>query len=117
MEGGIGFGLGAVLFDEITLDQGRVVQSNFNDYRMLRINEMPKVDVVDRAVEREANRCRRAGRSADRSGRCKRVARADRHFGAATAVYSRPSNRRRAEGCMKRIRDCLGGGCSRPVRR
>jgi isoquinoline 1-oxidoreductase beta subunit len=46
MEGGIGYGLGAVLFDEITLDEGRVVQSNFNDYRMLRIHEMPKVDVV-----------------------------------------------------------------------
>ena len=46
MEGGIGFGLGAILFDEITLDQGRVVQGNFNDYRMLRIHEMPKVDVV-----------------------------------------------------------------------
>ena len=46
MEGGIGFGLGAILFDEITLDRGRVVQSNFNDYRMLRIHEMPKVEVV-----------------------------------------------------------------------
>jgi isoquinoline 1-oxidoreductase beta subunit len=46
MEGGIGFGLGAVLFDEITLDAGRVVQANFNDYRMIRIDEMPKVEVA-----------------------------------------------------------------------
>jgi isoquinoline 1-oxidoreductase beta subunit len=46
MEGGIGFGLGAILFDEITLDRGRVVQSNFNDYRMLRIGEMPRVHVA-----------------------------------------------------------------------
>ncbi len=46
MEGGIGYGLGTVLFDEITLDQGQVVQGNFNDYRMLRIHEMPKVEVV-----------------------------------------------------------------------
>ena len=46
MEGGIGYGLGAVLFDQITLDQGRVVQGNFNDYRMLRIHEMPRIDVV-----------------------------------------------------------------------
>lgn len=46
IEGGIGYGLGAVLYDEITLDKGRVVQSNFHDYRMLRINEMPKVEVV-----------------------------------------------------------------------
>ena len=46
MEGGIGFGLCAVLFDEITLNEGRVVQANYNDYRMLRIGEMPRVDVV-----------------------------------------------------------------------
>ena len=46
MEGGIGYGLGAILYNEITLDKGRVQQSNFNNYRMLRINEMPKVDVT-----------------------------------------------------------------------
>jgi isoquinoline 1-oxidoreductase beta subunit len=46
MEGGIGFGLGAILFDAVTLDQGRVVQGNFNDYRMLRIHEMPEIEVI-----------------------------------------------------------------------
>jgi isoquinoline 1-oxidoreductase subunit beta len=46
MEGGIGFALGHVLFGEITLDQGRVVQSNFDDYRSLRIHEMPEVEVT-----------------------------------------------------------------------
>jgi isoquinoline 1-oxidoreductase beta subunit len=47
MEGGIGFGLGAILFGEISLgDGGRVQQSNFHDYRMLRINEMPEIDVA-----------------------------------------------------------------------
>jgi isoquinoline 1-oxidoreductase beta subunit len=45
MEGGIGFGLGAALWSEITLDKGRVVQSNFHDYRTLRIDDMPKVEV------------------------------------------------------------------------
>jgi isoquinoline 1-oxidoreductase beta subunit len=45
MEGGIGFGLGAALYGEISLDKGRVVQSNFHDYRSLRIEEMPKVEV------------------------------------------------------------------------
>ena len=46
MEGGIGFGLGAVLYGEITLD-GRHGRSrrNFDDYRVLRIDEMPKVEV------------------------------------------------------------------------
>jgi isoquinoline 1-oxidoreductase beta subunit len=45
MEGGIGFGLGAALWGNITLENGRVQQSNFNDYRVLRMNEMPKVEV------------------------------------------------------------------------
>src|ERR1700692_4793276 len=44
MEGGIGFGLGAVLYGAITLKDGRVEQDNFNGYRVLRINEMPKVE-------------------------------------------------------------------------
>lgn len=45
MEGGIGFGLGAALFGAITLKDGRVEQDNFNSYRVLRMNEMPKVEV------------------------------------------------------------------------
>lgn len=44
MEGGLGYGLGAVLHNEITLDEGHVVQSNFHDYRSLRIAEMPRVE-------------------------------------------------------------------------
>jgi isoquinoline 1-oxidoreductase subunit beta len=45
MEGGIGFGLGAVMHSAITLKDGRVEQDNFNNYRVLRMNEMPKVEV------------------------------------------------------------------------
>jgi isoquinoline 1-oxidoreductase subunit beta len=45
MEGGIGFGLGATLFGAITLKDGRIEQDNFNGYRVLRMNEMPKVEV------------------------------------------------------------------------
>jgi isoquinoline 1-oxidoreductase beta subunit len=45
MEGGIGFGLGAALYGAITLKDGHVEQSNFNSYRVLRMNEMPKVEV------------------------------------------------------------------------
>ncbi len=44
-QGGLIFGLTAALFGEITIDKGRVQQSNFNDYRMLRIDEVPKIDV------------------------------------------------------------------------
>jgi len=45
LEGAVGFGLTAALYSEITLKDGRVEQSNFHDYRMLRMHEMPAVDV------------------------------------------------------------------------
>jgi isoquinoline 1-oxidoreductase beta subunit len=45
VEGGIGFGLSAALMGEITLKAGRVEQGNFDDYPVLRIHEMPRVDV------------------------------------------------------------------------
>ena len=45
MEGCIVFGLTAALYGEITFDNGRVKQSNFHDYRMVRMNEMPLVEV------------------------------------------------------------------------
>jgi isoquinoline 1-oxidoreductase subunit beta len=45
MEGGIIFGISAALWGEITLKGGRVEQHNFNDYRVLRINETPLIEV------------------------------------------------------------------------
>ncbi|OGP78261.1 MAG: twin-arginine translocation pathway signal protein [Deltaproteobacteria bacterium RBG_16_49_23] len=45
MESGIVFGLSAALHGAITFKDGRVEQSNFNDYPVLRINEMPHVEV------------------------------------------------------------------------
>ncbi len=45
MEGGIGFGLAAALWSEVTLVRGRVQESNFDGYRPLRIAEMPAVEV------------------------------------------------------------------------
>jgi isoquinoline 1-oxidoreductase beta subunit len=45
IEGGLIFGLTAALYGEITIDKGRVQQSNFHDYRMLRIDQAPKIEV------------------------------------------------------------------------
>jgi isoquinoline 1-oxidoreductase beta subunit len=39
------YGISAALHDAITINRGRVVQSNFNDYQMPRINETPKIEV------------------------------------------------------------------------
>jgi len=46
MESGIVYGLTAALYGEISLEKGRVKQSNFHDYPMLRIDEMPQVETV-----------------------------------------------------------------------
>jgi len=45
MEGGIGYGLGTVMRNEITLDKGLVVQANFPQYQPIRISDMPDIDV------------------------------------------------------------------------
>jgi isoquinoline 1-oxidoreductase subunit beta len=45
IESGIVFGLSAALWGEVTLVGGKVQQSNFNNYRVLRNNELPELDV------------------------------------------------------------------------
>ena len=45
LEGAVVFGLTAALYGEISFEKGRVKQRNFYDYKMLRINEMPQVEV------------------------------------------------------------------------
>ncbi|HSU84385.1 MAG TPA: molybdopterin cofactor-binding domain-containing protein, partial [Thermoanaerobaculia bacterium] len=45
MESGVAFGLSAALHSELTMKEGRVQESNFHDYPILRIHEMPKVEV------------------------------------------------------------------------
>ena len=45
IEGGVVFGLSAAMVAEITIDQGRVAQSNFHDHQMIRIADAPHVEV------------------------------------------------------------------------
>lgn len=46
LEGSVAFALGAVLHQEITIKDGRTVESNFDTYKSLRLHEMPKVECV-----------------------------------------------------------------------
>jgi isoquinoline 1-oxidoreductase beta subunit len=45
IEGGIIFGLSAALYGKITIAKGRVQQSNFDRYRVVRMNEAPRIEV------------------------------------------------------------------------
>jgi isoquinoline 1-oxidoreductase beta subunit len=45
VQGGIIFGITAALYSEITIKDGRVEQNNFTDYRMLRIDQTPSIEV------------------------------------------------------------------------
>lgn len=44
--GGLMWGLGHALFDRMDIKQGRVVQSNFHDYRVPRMSDMPAIDIL-----------------------------------------------------------------------
>lgn len=46
VEGGVGYATGHILYGEVPLVAGKPTVSNFNDYRSLRIMEMPEVEVV-----------------------------------------------------------------------
>ncbi len=54
MEGGIVFGLSAALYGAITVEEGRVQQENFDDYQVLRMDEMPVVEVhIVKSLEKQ----------------------------------------------------------------
>jgi isoquinoline 1-oxidoreductase beta subunit len=46
IEGGIIFGISGALWGEVTLEKGRIQQSNFHDYRVMRIDETPAIEVI-----------------------------------------------------------------------
>ena len=96
IEGGIGYGLGAILKGEITLDGGRVVQGNFDelpgpDHRRDAEGRGPH-----RALDGAPDRRRRARRAADRAGGGERRLRRHRQADPHPAVQ--PQRLRTAEG-------------------
>ena len=48
VDGSFAFGLGALLYSEITLDKGRVVEGNFDSYQVARMSDMPRVETIHR---------------------------------------------------------------------
>ena len=46
VEGSFAYGLSAALYGECTVKGGRIEQENFNSYRVLRMDEMPKVETI-----------------------------------------------------------------------
>ena len=85
MEGGIGFGLGAILAEELTLTGGEVDQANYDSYTPLRIDGMPEVEVhIVPSTERPTG-VGEPGRAADRPGGRQRDLRRDRQAGPGAA--------------------------------
>ncbi len=88
IEGGMGYGLSAAMYGAVDLEDGRVAQSNFNDYRVLRINEMPDVEVHIVESSEKPDRHRRARRTDDRASGGKCMGEADGRTPLLAAVFA-----------------------------
>jgi isoquinoline 1-oxidoreductase beta subunit len=73
LEGGAMFGLSAALFNEITFANGRVQQSNFNDFRSLRIDEAPQIDTYLMASEESPGGVGETGTSCAAAALCNAI--------------------------------------------
>ncbi len=92
-EGSIVFGLGHVLREKITIKDGRVQESNFNDYQVPRMSDMPNIEVQGDLHRQSADRGGRGRTSAGRwcNRQCGRGT--DRCASAGTAVCAGPCAR------------------------
>ena len=87
IEGGILWGLGSAMHEEITIKDGRVVQSNFSDYPLLKLAEAPgKIECDHHADRRLLGRGRRAADRRRGAGAVQRDLRGDRQARALVAA-------------------------------
>ena len=89
IQSGIIFGITAALYGEITLKDGRVEQSNFDTYQMLRMNEAPAIEVHIVKSPEPPGGMGEAGTSADRARRRQRDLCGDRQAAAKDAGRQR----------------------------
>ena len=85
VEGSFAYGLSAMLYGECTVKDGRIEQTNFDTYRILRMDEMPAGGDDRHAVGRLLGRCRRA------DDRCRGAGRAERDLRRDRQAYPRPA--------------------------
>ncbi len=85
IEGGVMFGLSAALHGAITVEGGRIQQSNFHDYRVVRMPEAPVIEVHLMPSTESPKGVGRTGTAADRARGGERRVAADGHAGAHAA--------------------------------
>ena len=69
IESSIMFGLSALMWGEINIQNGRVQQTNFDSYRVARMNDAPRIDTYVDRQQRGARRHRRTGNCTGGAGR------------------------------------------------
>ena len=85
IEGGAIFGASAALFQELTFENGRLQQTNFNTFPVMRMNECPEIETYIVESKEKSGRNRRARGSLRRAGHRQRAVRGDRKTGPASA--------------------------------
>ena len=118
-EGSIVYGLGHVLREQITVKDGRVQQSNFTDYEVVRMSDVPNIEVKVVSTDNPPTGARRGRIAGDRLRGRQRHRDADRRAAARTAVHAGPRARR--AGCItpagaERANSVQIASVSRPTR-